>query len=420
MHFFHSQTIQSFILMAMRGLLLIIKFLLTLFITHYLGFEELGFFGLLSAAGVMAPSVLGFGMMYDISRHAVTQTMPKIVEEVLFYGKFITAIYAILMVMVCLYGIVYDEFIISIISILIVFCEHINGEFYSLFLNLSRPFFANSIHFIRTSLWAIFYMIVAYFYPQFRTIEILLIFWLIGSVFSANCYLSQLYYKEETSVLNNPKETFLFYCKKLNTKIKESSVIYANTCVTALTQYADRYIITAILGLELAGVYIFFWQLYSALSNLLYTGVIQIYRPKLVLSFKEKANNYLGLFKSCLKKSVLLATIFAIITIISIHILIPHFNKPLIEANFTVMYIIFIGFIISIILEVLNLLLYSSHHDKTSLKIKLISFVVIIILNSVLTITFDLNGAGIAFLLSMILQLLITHFYLKKYNLYAI
>jgi O-antigen/teichoic acid export membrane protein len=418
MKFFHSNAVQSFSLMAMRSFLLIIKFLLTLFITHYLDFESLGFFGLLSAAGVMAPSILGFGIMYNIIRHAVTKDIYEITQDILFYGKFITVLYAVLLIICLTYGIVYNQFLLAMLGIFVVFCEHINGEFYALFLNLSKPFFANLIHFVRSALWAVFYMIGAYIYPEWRHIETLLIFWLVGSVIAAYCYLTQLRLNKETATDNI--ETLSSYCKKLIDKIKNSSVVYANACVTSLSQYADRYIITAILGLELAGVYIFFWQIYSALSNLLYTGVIQLYRPKLVRAYKEKDPIYNSLFKTCLKKSILLASIFAIITGITLYIFLPHFDKPLIEIYFHLTYWIFIGFIVSIIVEVMSLILYSSHRDAISLKIKIISFLNIIIFNVFFTYFYGLNGAGISFLLSLTIQVILIHFYLKKYHLYHV
>lgn len=412
----HSM-LHSLVLMAMRSLLLVIKFLLTLFITHYLNFEALGFFGLLSAAGVMAPSILGFGIMYGVIRHAVTKTMSEITQEIMFYGKFISVLYAVLLVICCVYGIIYDQLVLITLSIFIVFFEHINSEFYGLFLNMSRPFFANFVNFIRAALWALFYMVGAYFYPEWQNINMLLIFWLVGSVISVLCYGMQFYFIQ--TIDSSDKYTISFY-KHLVALIKESKIGYAYNFFTTLSQYADRYIITAVLGLELAGVYIFFWQIYSALSNLLLTGVIQIYRPKLVRAFKEKDIAYGDLFKACLKKSVILSSIFAVTMIVLLSIFIPYFHKPLIEAHFMLTYWIFTGFIVSIIIEVMNLMLYSSHNDSVALKIKMISFLNIIIFNGVFTHFYGLNGAGIAFLGAMIIQFGLIHFYLKKYQLYSL
>jgi hypothetical protein len=109
MKFFHSNAVQSFALMAMRGFLLVIKFLLTLFITHYLNFTALGIFGLLSAAGIMAPSILGFGIMYNICRHAVTKNLTQITQDIKFYGKFISLLYAVPLIACFVYGIISNQ-----------------------------------------------------------------------------------------------------------------------------------------------------------------------------------------------------------------------------------------------------------------------------------------------------------------------
>lgn len=411
----NTNILQSFSLMAMRSFLLVVKFLLTLFIAHYLNFESLGFFGLLSAAGVMAPSILGFGIMYNISRHAVTKDIYEITQEILFYGKFITALYAVLLMICFAYGIIYDQSSLAILGIFIIFCEHINGEFYALFLNLSKPFFANLVHFVRSALWAIFYMIGAYIYPEWRNIETLLIFWLIGSLIAVFCYGMQFdWIKNDNTTQINP------FHKKLSKIIKESKIVYAYNFFTTLSQYADRYIITAFLGLELAGVYIFFWQIYSALSNLLSTGIIQLYRPKLVRAYKEKDPIYNSLFKTCLKKSVLLASIFAIITGITLYLFLPHLDKPLIEIHFNLTYWIFTGFIVSMIIEVMILMLYSSHNDIISLKVKIISFLMMLVFNSIFIYFYNLDGAGMAFLCSLSFQMILIHFYLKKHHLYHV
>jgi O-antigen/teichoic acid export membrane protein len=415
MKFFHSNTVQSFSLMVMRGFLLIVKFLLTLFITHYLDFKSLGIFGLLSAAGIMAPSILGFGIMYNISRHAVTKIFSEITADIKFYGKFVSLLYAILLMICFVYGIVYNQLSLTILGIFIIFCEHINGEFYALFLNLSKPFFANLVHFVRSALWAVFYMVGAYFYPEWRNIDILLIFWLIGNLIAFVFYLFQFdWIKNDNMAQINP------FCKHVLKIIKESKIVYFNGIFTTLSTYSDRYIITAFLGLELTGVYIFFWQISSALSNLLYTGVIQLYRPKLVRAFQEKNPIYNALFKTCLKKSVFLATIFAIITGVLLYTCLPYLHKPLIEAHFNLIYWILTGFIVSIIIEVMNLILYSSQNDIISLKIKIISFLMMLIFNSIFIYFYTLDGAGMTFLLSLCFQGVLIHFYLKKYHLYHV
>jgi O-antigen/teichoic acid export membrane protein len=258
-------------------------------------------------------------------------------------------------------------------------------------------------------------MALAYFYPEWRNIETLLIFWLMGSLIALVFYMVQFdWIKNDNMAHTNP------FCKKVLKIIKESKIVYANGIFTALSTYADRYIITAFLGLELTGVYIFFWQISSALSNLLYTGVIQLYRPKLVRAFGEKNPIYNTLFKTCLKKSVFLATMFAIITGVTLYMCLPYLHKPLVEAHFILTYWILTGFILSIIIEVMNLILYSSHNDVISLKIRIINFINVIILNAIFIHFYNLDGAGMALLFSLFFQVTLIHFYLKKYHLYHV
>jgi len=88
---------RALLIMKIRGASLVAKFLLTLFIARFMGFEQLGLYGLITAATIWAPVVLGLGITYTLSRHAVTQTTGEVTAALRQYGRFLSAIYAVLL-----------------------------------------------------------------------------------------------------------------------------------------------------------------------------------------------------------------------------------------------------------------------------------------------------------------------------------
>lgn len=416
MHILANPKIKSFVksisLTSIRGILLVVKFVLTLFIAHFLDLETLGFFGLISAATIMAPSIFGLGITYNIARDAVTHSKEAVSRELRIYANFTFVLYSTLLTGVIFYGYVTQTLFLSIICLCLVFFEQLNSEFFNLFLNLSKPYIANIYHFIRAALWSIIYMVSAYFIPELRHINFLLIFWLIFSIIAFLAFVITFEFPKN----NNDKQICINNLKnKIVSQIYHARFLYFNMLATTILQYGDRYIISFFLGLKLTGVYIFFWQISSALYNLISTGVLQLYRPKFVLSCKKNDGHLFQIFKSCFIKTLVISVILSVFTYISLVFTIPYLNKPDIAVNMHIAILIFSGLVVFALSEVFMMILYSHYQDKLSLKITFIIMVLSIILNSAFVYLYGLIGAGISFLTIGSLSLL-TRFLVVKYK----
>lgn len=387
--------LQSISLVTIRSTLMVVKFVLTLFIANYLDLESLGFFGLIMSATIMAPSIFGLGITFDIARNAVTQSNTQISEALKTYAFYIISLYIFIFIGSIVLGVVFDEIFLSTVCVALIFFEQINGEFYNLFLNLSRPFTANFYHFIRAALWAIIYMGLAFFLPEFRNLNYLLIFWLVASIITFILFISQFNFWKYTEHTSFSIQRII---SCIISQAKTARFLYFNLLATSLSQFGDRYIISYLLGLKLTGIYIFFWQIFSALSNLINTGILQLYRPKLVRSFKEKNGTYFSIFKTCFIKSLFISCFLSFIVYISLYYLIPYLNKPDIYKNLNMVLYMFFGFIALISSIALDLILYSRHQDKLLFKMTLLVLGVSVISNFILVYNLGLIGAAIAFL----------------------
>lgn len=400
--FINSGAFRSLFLMGIRMTSLVAKFAITMFIARYIDFEALGLYGLISAASIVAPSFLGLGLPYIISRNAVSQDIKKTADDAYKYFLVLCIIYLCIGVISLIGGVISQKIILTVLIFSIVFLEHLNGDIYQLFLNLSKPFVSNILHFIRSGLWIIIYAPLAIFFPSLRTLEYILIAWLLGCIVSIIAvYPIMRLWPWTTCKVEN---IFLW----LKDEIKKSKIIYFNGLAYSAGTYIDRYLISIFLGLELTGVYVLYWSIYSALCNLIRTGVLQTSRPLLVKFYKEKSPEYLSVFIKCLKNTFIASICLSCATYIGLYLLIPYLHKPLAVDLFNIVWFMLGALIITSAGEVLGLIFYSQHRDYLTLKVSVLQICCSTILNISLLPIFGIWGACISLVsvsfISMIYQ----------------
>lgn len=391
------------LIVSFRSASLILKFALTVFIAKFLSFDILGIYGLLMATTVMAPSLLGLAIMHVYIRDAVTQSHEKIVKNLKFYARYISNLYFVLVVIALIYGVLADQALLALLIISIIFLEHINNDVYNLMLNLSKQLSSNILHFIRSGLWMLIFMVVAYNVPSLRTLEVLLIFWLSGSVISLLGFIYIV--KGWPWKLKNEPIAFVPWLKK---EFAFSRTMYANNVTISVGQYINHFLVLAFLGLELTGIYVFFMQISSAMSNLLMTGIGQIARPKLVKAFKENDDQYGSIYKKCMRHTIFLAIFMSVISIPVVYLVLSYvIEKPLALAWYPVFFPIIALFIFTMIRLVNDMVFYSNFRDDLILKQGLLSTILGLILGVVFIYTLNLWGAVISAIITTIVVILL-------------
>ncbi len=371
LHLLNKDDVQPLLLMGIRGISLVSKFVLTLFIARFMGFEVLGFYGLIVSATFIVPAVTSLGIMYMKSRNAVTQTPEEIVEMLYYYGRFIMLIYVALAFIVVPFGYFIGHFLLTTIIFLVVLFEHINNDFYGLLLNLSRPFVANILHFIRTSVWIFPFMILAFMYPSLQTIEMLLVSWVLGGgVTLFGFFWRKRHWPWGKLKALSPLRGWI------KEEFKQSKIVYMDSLASTIKVYLNNFIIAFFLGLELTGVYVFFMQIIGAMSNLIQTGVIQVARPAMVRAYKMQDNLYHFIHIKCLKQTIFLAMIMSVLAAILIYpITLYLVDQPAIAEWFPVFWFLLIAYIIFMCRHANDLLFYSQHRDDLTLKLNLMAMV---------------------------------------------
>jgi O-antigen/teichoic acid export membrane protein len=400
---------RALFIMKIRAWSLLAKFILTLFIAKFMDFEDLGLYGLISAASIIFPGFTGLGLIYMLSRKAVTAPLEEIVGMLRQYGRFIGLIYFATAPIAFVTGILMDRPVLALLVTAVVALEHINSDIYSLLLNRSKPLSANVLHFLRTAAWIILFIPVAFFVPALRHLDVLLAFWITGGIAALAGFF---WVARAWPWMHKEDETSLGMWIRQN--FRESRLLYLNGCATSFSQYIDRYLVTFFLGLELTGVYVFFCTVAGALGNLLLTGIIQVARPVLVKLFKEgKLQEYKAAFIKCMRHTAFIAIVMAFFAIALVWFLVPYLDKPQIAYWMPVCWIILAGFVLNVLLEVQKLVFYSQHLDLLTLKNSIIAAFVACLLNVILIPHMGLWGAGATYFICPALLMSIQYYQIK-------
>lgn len=404
-----NEAFQSLLLMQIRGTSLVVKFALTLFITKFLGFEALGQYGLIAAASVMAPSILGLALMFTLTRKAVSQTTEEVVRGLHYYGAYSALLFAVLSLAAVAAGLYTGEWLLVGAVFVVVFLEYLNIDLYGLLLNLSRPMLANVLHFVRTALWMVVFMGLAFFYPSLRTIEFLLLGWIAGSALS----LAAFFWHTRDWPWRRP-ESMLPLGTWLRTEFRESAPMYKTGLATSASHYANHFIVTAFLGIEMTGVYVYFIQVISALSNLLQTGVLQVARPKMVRAAKADGAELRPLYLRTMRNAVMVAIAMAAVTGPAFYLVTHALDRPLALEWFPILWVLLVVFVLGVVSETNRLVFYSTHEDRLVFRLSLASIIIGLAANICFIYTLGLWGAALAPLFMSLLFMPVSFFFVVK------
>ncbi|HVX77462.1 MAG TPA: hypothetical protein VHB49_15120 [Bradyrhizobium sp.] len=405
-----SRTLTSLTIMGLRGLSLAAKFALTLFIAKFIGLETLGVYGLVAGAAVMFPIVASLGLIRVLSRNAVSQRLDEVTRMLHRYWGIQAAVYALVSFVVISVGFYLDQIALASIVLAIVFLEHVNGDLFILLNHLLRPCLANVLMFFRTGGWIYVYMVFAFLFPALRDLHALLTFWIGGGLLAIAGF--ALAAREWPWLHATPgvghKEWFLHH-------FKASRILYVNDIANTVAQYTDRYLVSLFMGLEFTGVYVLFWSIGNALSNLVDTGIVQISGPRLINAHARQDRTYWSVFRLLLVETVAISIVLAICTGVLVKVAVPYLNRPLVADWIGVLWLVLLGFVLRMAYEVQGTVFYSRYKDTFTLFSGLFVIALSVFANVILIPPFSLYGAASAIIVSYVAGIVARHIMITSY-----
>jgi O-antigen/teichoic acid export membrane protein len=372
------------------------KALLAFYTARFLSLADLGVYGLLIAGTTIVPAVAGFGMTDWIARKVVDIPRAEAVE--LIVARLSLTVSVHLIVQPLALGL--DWFVgqpiplgLAAMGGLILLLEHIGSESNDLLVARRRVLLSQTLSFLRAAVWPLIVIAIGLLYPPARTLTFMLSVWLIVVAVNALVLLALFYARMRTVFV--PVHPGL-----LLQQLRGSWVLYVRDLSNQVSIFSDRFIISSMLGLELTGVYTLFWSIANVIYSVVVVGLLLTQIAPLV----EAAKRGYAQFSAVKRRlqielgcwMLLLAGGAAIVT----PLLLPFLNRPLLQANLAVFWIVLFAMIMRIAADGYGFALLALQRDRAIAVVAALSAVVSAATTAVMTSLMGLWGAAVAFALS--------------------
>lgn len=382
------------LLIAMRIGTLASKFLLIVFITHFLGLEVLGQFALLGGAAAILPTVLGFGLITHIAREGATQSLAQATENMSVLWQWSIVFYLLLALFAVPISVELGWAQLTIAALALGFLGQVNEGAMNLLINRDRPIAANILFTIRIAGWAYAYMVVAAFVPEVRTFTGLIAFWLLGEIVSVGLFalMTASWPWRIRHVL--PSTDWLFK------NVKRSWLFWLHDSSDAISANVDRFVISVLLSVELTGVYVFFWQIGNSIRNVVLAAV---YRPQQAAMIQAFADGHGSRHKAqtirvCKEVVVISLALMAAAELTLIYAL-PYLGRPMLEAHLLIFPVILVAVLVRTVADMLANSLFTARRDRAFVASSLIALGLATLGNLMLVPVLGMVGSAVAALL---------------------
>jgi O-antigen/teichoic acid export membrane protein len=386
--------------LGLRGGSLLAKFGLMIYITRYIGLEAVGVFGLLQAANVIGTKVVGYGLYFVANRDMVdiapTQQARIIRDQQVVYGLGYLAVGALTL---ALWPWVPETYrVYTLYSVALLISGHQVLELGNILIALHRPLACNVLFAITNGLWALPPILMGLLDPAWRTLDCVLLGWLIGALASWVLAIAFLRPLPFAAVLRTPPNWVW-----IKTALWRGMPLFVAILTMNGSLYVDRYLVSWLTTLELAGVFVMFWSFAYAVQILVQTGVLVNEYPKLIADYKQRDEaQFWQRFRALSWRMAWAGGGFCLIAAVAITPIIHFLNKPLALEHMNLFYMMLLAFWIRFQADVSNYALYARHQDKALSFSYVMNLVIASASNGVFVWLWGLEGAAVAQLVTAI------------------
>lgn len=260
--------------LSLRAIGLVSKFVLTLAITHYLGYSELGIYGVVIAASLIASKFFSVGFSSEINRLISVQASTKKLINRILCVYFIAGISISAITTLIYISLQEGSFSASLIAcaMLVLLTEHISFEVNSFIYSAHRANLGASLFFIKTGLWAILSTFGLYT-KIIENLEPILWLWIIS-----NAIVIIIGYFSLVTAHSNSEEP-----QTINTiSVWQAGIpFYFGSILLATSQYIERFIILSFETYERLGTYIYAWSVANTIQTVSYAVIAVIALPRI-------------------------------------------------------------------------------------------------------------------------------------------
>ncbi|MBI1273553.1 MAG: hypothetical protein GC131_05675 [Alphaproteobacteria bacterium] len=350
-----------FLSLGLRGVALLAKFGLLIYISRYIGLAELGVYGLIMAATVVGGKVMSLGLYFVANRDMVGSAPLRqaaiLRDQQIVYFLTYAATAALLMCGWPLLAPEHRHYLVYFIVLLII--NHQVVELFQAIIALHRQLAANFVMFLNSA-WGFAVIAVGILWPSFRTLEVVLDIWIIGTALAgvvALVILSPLPFAQALRV--RPDWPWI------GQSIRRSFPLYLALLGQQGAMYVDRYVVTWFEGVEIAGVLVMFWSFGNAVQVLIQAGVLQTAYPKMIQHYKSNDEPaFWAQVRDLVTKITAAGAFFCVIAAAAILPVLEIVDRPLARDYVGVFWFMLVAFLIKFVADALYYALYARHRDR--------------------------------------------------------
>jgi O-antigen/teichoic acid export membrane protein len=168
--------------------------------------------------------------------------------------------------------------------------------------------------------------------------------------------------------------------------------------------YLDRFVISLYIGLELTGVYTFFWSVANMVHSLTIYGMLTPQIATVIDAGARGGEEFSRVVRRLQTETALWATLLASGAAAAVVILLPYLHRPLLGDNLVVFWIILAAALLRICSDGYGNILYALRRDEAIAGTSLAGTLLSAFLNLLLVPFAGIRGAAIAFMLTAAAQ----------------
>lgn len=383
---------------GLRGVTLLSKFVLLMYIARYLSLEELGVHGLLSVTIAISLYFLGADFYVYNTRELLAHKADDqvlLIRNQLVFHSIVYVIVLPLLLMVFLVQLIAWEYLAWFYALLVL--EHLSQESTRLLITLSRPTIANVILFLRSGAWVYAVAAMGLWGAGARSLQFIWMGWIVGIIVSL---ITAAYAMRKMPWRRLWDVGIDWVWIKAGARIA-LPFLGASMAVTGI-QYSDRYFVQYYLGDAMLGVYTFFANIANMVHVFVFTGVIMILYPRIISAFQ---NNDMVQYRLLMRRmglgiagGILLAVGAAAIGIGTAVTLV---GKEVFVEHLSIFWILITSASVLTISYLPHYALFVRRRDSQIIISSVITLIVALIANAILVPRYGLNGAAMATLSAM-------------------
>ena len=385
---------QQVTLVALRGLITLAKFALTFYIARVLGLADLGLYGLLAGGTTIVPALFGFGITDWISRIIVNLPLPEAMPYMTSRVALSLAMHVVGQPLVWFANFALGAPIpwsLMALASPILFLEHLATDAHDILTLRGRIYLAGVLLFMRAGLWPPLIMVWAWFDASARTLDHLLLGWITSLVLVWIVLVLHLLAHRRWRFVGL-RVRWLIDC------IRNSMPFYLKDISGVGSLYLDRFLVSFFLGLELTGVYTFFWSFANVVHSLVFYGTMQPRIPHLIAAARERDPAVFHILERRIQIetagwSLLLVTC----AITAMPFILPFLGRPLLQDNLFIFWIMMTATLLRIGGDCYGYVLLALHCDRAIAVISLLGAAGSALFNATLVPIIGLLGAALTY-----------------------